>query len=102
MGAADGGEREGGPISRGQMDNENIKRMLELLCNEAGFLVRRAGDNVLCGVVNLNIITFEALCSAYLSYYAVEKYAGRTNFARLEDLANCQGCCVRQHAIYCR
>ena len=30
---------EGGPISRGQMDNENIKRMLELLCNEAGFLV---------------------------------------------------------------
>jgi len=38
-GAADGGEGEGGPISRGQMDNENIKRMLELLCNEAGFLV---------------------------------------------------------------
>jgi len=33
------GEGEGGPISRGQMDNENIKRMLELLCNEAGFLV---------------------------------------------------------------
>lgn len=32
-------EGEGGPISRGQMDNENIKRMLELLCNEAGFLV---------------------------------------------------------------
>ena len=28
-----------GPISRGQMDNENIKHMLELLCNEAGFLV---------------------------------------------------------------
>merc|ERR1739841_498654 len=34
-----GGHGEGGPISRGQMDNENIKRMLELLCNEAGFLV---------------------------------------------------------------
>ena len=33
------GDGEGGPISRGQMDNENIKRMLELLCNEAGFLV---------------------------------------------------------------
>ena len=32
-------DSEGGPISRGQMDNENIKRMLELLCNEAGFLV---------------------------------------------------------------
>ena len=33
------GDGDGGPISRGQMDNENIKRMLELLCNEAGFLV---------------------------------------------------------------
>ena len=33
------GEGESGPISRGQMDNENIKHMLELLCNEAGFLV---------------------------------------------------------------
>ena len=30
---------ESGPVSRGQMDNENIKHMLELLCNEAGFLV---------------------------------------------------------------
>ena len=30
---------ESGPISRGQMDNENIKHMLEMLCNEAGFLV---------------------------------------------------------------
>lgn len=34
------GEGEGGPISRGQMDNENIKRMLELLCNEAGATLR--------------------------------------------------------------
>lgn len=33
------GDGESGPISRGQMDNENIKHMLELLCNEAGFLV---------------------------------------------------------------
>jgi len=33
------GEGDSGPISRGQMDNENIKHMLELLCNEAGFLV---------------------------------------------------------------
>lgn len=45
--------------------------------NEAGFLVRRLADNVLCGVVNLNIITYEALCSAYLSYYAVADQAGR-------------------------
>lgn len=34
-----GGDGEAGLVSRGQMDNENIKRMLELLCNEAGFLV---------------------------------------------------------------
>jgi len=41
-GAASGAndaDAESGPISRGQMDNENIKHMLELLCNEAGFLV---------------------------------------------------------------
>jgi len=30
---------EDGAVARSQMDNENIKRMLELLCNEAGFLV---------------------------------------------------------------
>lgn len=45
--------------------------------NEAGFLIRRHDDNALCGVVNLNIITYEALCSAYLSYYAVASMAGR-------------------------
>lgn len=45
--------------------------------NEAGFLVRRFGDDALCGVVNLNIITYEALCSAYLSYYAVAARAGK-------------------------
>ena len=39
--------------------------------NEAGFLVRRIEDGVICGVINLNIITFEALCSAYVSYYGV-------------------------------
>ena len=44
---------------------------------EEGFLVRRIADRAICGVVNLNVITFEALCSAYLSYYAVERYAGR-------------------------
>jgi len=39
--------------------------------NEAGFLVKRNEDGAICGVVNLNIITYEALCSAYVSYYGV-------------------------------
>jgi len=39
--------------------------------NEAGFLVKRIHDGVLCGVVNLNIITYEALCGAYVSYFGV-------------------------------
>lgn len=59
--------------------------------NEEGFLIRRQGDRVLLGVVNLNVITFEALCSAYLSYYAVEQHAGRgymkEGLQRLIDLA---------------
>lgn len=45
--------------------------------NEAGFLIRRREDGALCGVANLNVITYEALCSAYLSYYAVAEFAGR-------------------------
>lgn len=54
-------------------DPESWRRYLSRLerDNEEGFLVRRIADNALCGVVNLNIITYEALCSAYLSYYAV-------------------------------
>ena len=43
--------------------------------NEAGFLVKRIHDNVICGVINLNIITYEALCSAYISYFAVAEQA---------------------------
>jgi ribosomal-protein-alanine N-acetyltransferase len=43
--------------------------------NEAGFLVKRIHDNVICGVINLNIITYEALCSAYISYFAVAAQA---------------------------
>jgi len=39
--------------------------------NEAGFLVKRLHDGVICGVINLNIITYEALCSAYVSYFGV-------------------------------
>jgi len=58
-------------------DPEAWRRYLERLerPNEAGFLIRHSGDNGICGVVNLNVITYEALCSAYLSYYAVQKYA---------------------------
>ena len=59
-------------------DPESWRRYLDRLKrnNEAGFLVRRLGDNALCGVVNLNIITYEALCSAYLSYYAAAALGG--------------------------
>jgi ribosomal-protein-alanine N-acetyltransferase len=39
--------------------------------NEAGFLVKRIQDGVICGVINLNVITYEALCSAYVSYFGV-------------------------------
>lgn len=45
--------------------------------NEAGFLVKHLGDGAICGVINLNIITYEALCSAYVSYFGVEGRAGR-------------------------
>ncbi|MFT5141336.1 MAG: ribosomal-protein-alanine N-acetyltransferase [Rhodothermales bacterium] len=60
-------------------DPESWHRYLERLerPNEDGFLIRLTGDNSLCGVVNLNVITYEALCSAYLSYYAVQKHAGK-------------------------
>jgi len=53
-------------------DSAGWRRYLQRLkrSNEAGFLVRRIGDDAICGVINLNIITYEALCSAYLSYYA--------------------------------
>lgn len=44
--------------------------------DEAGFLVRRRVDGALCGVVNLNVITYEALCSAYVSYYAAAATTG--------------------------
>ncbi len=39
--------------------------------NEAGFLVRHLHDELICGVINLNIITYESLCSAYVSYFGV-------------------------------
>jgi ribosomal-protein-alanine N-acetyltransferase len=39
--------------------------------NEAGFLIKRIDDGAICGVVNLNVITYEALCSAFVSYFGV-------------------------------
>ena len=39
--------------------------------SEAGFLVKRIHDGSICGVINLNIITYEALCGAYVSYFGV-------------------------------
>jgi ribosomal-protein-alanine N-acetyltransferase len=44
---------------------------------EAGFLVKLRADDVICGVINLNLITYEALCSAYVSYYGVAAQADR-------------------------
>lgn len=44
---------------------------------EAGFIIKRRADDVICGVVNLNIITYEALCSAYTSYFGVAGLAGK-------------------------
>ncbi|NIM71525.1 MAG: GNAT family N-acetyltransferase [Xanthomonadales bacterium] len=60
-------------------DPRAYRRYLDRLAQdtEAGFLVRRHADHAICGVVNLNVITYEALCSAYLSYYAVKRYSGR-------------------------
>jgi len=43
--------------------------------NEAGFLVKLRDEDVICGVINLNLITYEALCSAYVSYYGVAAQA---------------------------
>jgi [ribosomal protein S5]-alanine N-acetyltransferase len=57
-------------------DSSGWRRYLERLerDSEAGFLVRLKIDNAICGVVNLNVITFDALCSAYISYYGVAGY----------------------------
>ena len=39
--------------------------------SEASFLVKRLQDGAICGVINLNMITYEALCSAYINYFGV-------------------------------
>jgi ribosomal-protein-alanine N-acetyltransferase len=43
--------------------------------DECAFLLRRNDSNEICGVVALNLIVYQALCSAYLSYYVVQKYS---------------------------
>jgi ribosomal-protein-alanine N-acetyltransferase len=54
-------------------DHAAWKRYMDRLqrVNEAGFLVRHLHDGEICGVVNLNIITYEALCGAHVSYFGV-------------------------------
>ena len=54
-------------------DSKGWQRYMDRLkrLNEAGFLVRSLRDGSICGVVNLNIITYEALCSAHVSYFGV-------------------------------
>jgi len=65
-------------------DRAGWKRYMRRLerVNEAGFLVKRIEDGAICGVVNLNIITYEALCSAYVSYYGV---AGLTDRGYMKE-----------------
>jgi len=55
--------------------NRYMKRLAR--ANEEGFLIKRIHDGAICGVINLNVITYEALCSAYVSYYGVEGQAER-------------------------
>jgi ribosomal-protein-alanine N-acetyltransferase len=54
-------------------NHKGWKRYMDRLerINEAGFLVKTLEDGAICGVVNLNIITYEALCSAQVSYFGV-------------------------------
>jgi len=42
--------------------------------SEAGHLIIRQDDDALLGVVNLSVITYQALCSAYTGYYAFTGY----------------------------
>jgi len=58
-------------------DQKSWQRYMNRLkrVNEAGFLVKSLQDGEICGVVNLNIITYEALCSAHVSYFGVAAQA---------------------------
>jgi len=54
-------------------DHAGWQRYMDRLqkVNETGFLVKTLQDGAICGVINLNVITYEALCSAYVSYFGV-------------------------------
>jgi len=60
-------------------DHKGWKRYMDRIKRdtEAGFIVKKLEDHEICGVVNMNIITYEALCSAYTSYFGVVRQAGR-------------------------
>ena len=62
------------PYVSAPKDHAGWQRYMKRLerVNEAGFLVKRIRDGAICGVINLNVITYEALCSAYVSYFGVE------------------------------
>ncbi len=65
-------------------DHQAWKRYMARLQRdtEVGFLVKRLEDGAICGVVNLNIITFDALRSAYTSYFGV---AGLTDKGYMKE-----------------
>ena len=42
-----------------------------------GFLILRVDDEAIVGVVNLNVMIYAALCSAYLGYYGVAEHVGK-------------------------
>ena len=62
------------PYVSAPRDHAGWQRYMKRLerVNECGFLVKRIRDGAICGVINLNVITYEALCSAYVSYFGVE------------------------------
>ena len=67
------------PWVKAPRDHAGWQRYMNRLerVNERGFLVKRIQDGVICGVINLNVITYEALCSAYVSYFGVASQAER-------------------------
>ncbi len=60
-------------------DHAGWQRYMKRLArdNEAGFLVRHLDDNAICGVINLSAITYDALCSAWVSYFGVTGQVGK-------------------------
>ena len=42
-----------------------------------GFLILSNDDDAIVGVVNLNVIIYAALCSAYMGYYAAAEHVGQ-------------------------